>query len=132
MKTVLLSLTLAGALMFAASPASAHDGHSRYDRDHDRVVRHVDRDHRRSQRRVIRYPRKHAKQYRRVNEREYRRHYRGHQSAYAPRYFRQHAVRDRCGLRHRHFHGGRAYFGSLEAYVLGEAAREVVYQIIDR
>lgn len=130
MKSMILALSLAAALMFSASPAMADRDHRGYDR-HDRVERHLKRDHRR----YHRAERRHAKRYHRVSDRHYRRHYRGYREHRhyrpAPRYFRQHAYGHRCGLRYRHYHGHHAYFGTLEAYLLGEVAREIVYQVFD-
>ncbi|MEM7765544.1 MAG: hypothetical protein AAF290_15875 [Pseudomonadota bacterium] len=138
MKMLIAGMALALTLVGVSESADAHPGHDRYDRK-DRVERRIDRRieradrraWRRAERRAERHYRKRIRQYRRVNERHYRRHYRGHRHGVAPRFYRQHAFSHPCDLRYRHFHGRQAYFGSLEAVLLGEVAREVVYQIYD-
>ena len=64
-----------------------------------------------------------------LSARHAHRHYGHHKRGY--RYLRQHPYGHRCDLRYRHYHGDYAYFGTLEAVLLGLVARELVYEVFD-
>ena len=112
-----LIITAAAAILLGAlSPAASahgpgyHDGYRYVERGYRYDLRH----HRRDVRRLHRHAHRHA-------------HRRAHRAHRVLRHHRAH----RCRIAHRHYHRGVAYYGDLEAIVLGALAYGIVREAID-
>lgn len=155
MNKTIISLALSVLVVAASGEAVASDRDRGGDR-RDRIERHADRGDYRRDHRSHRDRKHYAKRshrdarhrahrghrhdaYRHYDRDRYHghrayRHYghHGHRHYRAPgvNYYR-HARGHHCRIRERHFHRGHAYYGTLEAVILGAVALGVIDELLD-